>query len=154
MNADAASRQAPITTLCLKKNASVIYSLFACFSACKIVSGDTRRSTPKTPAVIAITRKMTSLNGSAAYVYPRKADATSIASPKGILLFINAVSVINKRLAWRSAFNTRLGANMSRMPKTAESTPIPKIIIMGFTMSRPLSSSLVGPYFFYTLKDE
>ena len=64
-------------------------------------------------------------------------DANIIPIPMGIRYLISAVSVIKRRLAWRSAFNTIDGAKIRRIPKTADIKPIPNIIIMGFTMPKP-----------------
>ena len=126
--------------LFLRKNASVIYSLFAYLSACRIVLGDTRSSIPKIPDRAAVTKNIVSFNGSPAYVYPRKADTPSSPMPMGILFLRKIVSVINRRLACLSAFKIASGTKISNVPKTAEIIPIIRIINMGFTIFEPLIS--------------
>ena len=130
----------PIGILFLRKNASVIYSLFACLSACRIILGATRRSRPKIPDRRAVIKNIILFNGSPAYVYPRKADTPSSPMPMGILFLRKTVSVINKRLACRSAFKITSGTKINNAPKTAEIIPIIRIINMGFTIFEPLIS--------------
>ena len=126
--------------LFLRKNASVMYSLFACLSACRIVLGDTRSNSPKMPDRIAVIKNIILFNGSPAYVYARKADTPSRPMPMGILFLRKTASVINKRLACRSAFKITSGTKINNAPKTAEIIPIIRIIIMGFTIFEPLIS--------------
>jgi hypothetical protein len=102
--------------------------------------GDTRSNSPKTPDRIAVTKNIILFNGSPAYVYPRKADTPSSPMPMGILFLRKTASVINKRLACRSAFKITSGKKINNAPKTAEIIPIIRIIIMGFTIFEPLIS--------------